>query len=351
MGEIDNMSKLKLSIAFWDYDRTRPLIDGAVGIEGVEAKYVPLWVEETFYRMLQNSEFDVAEMSLSGYTLTRFEDNPRFIAIPVFPSRTFRQRSIYVNKDSGIESPKDLIGKKVGLTRYRQTAGVYIRGMLAEDYGVPVESVKYVAGGLEVPEEDGKFWSMGSLGKKLKEKHGIDFSAESKRPLSPMLESGEIDAIYTARTPSSYNNGNGKVKRLFENYREEEMNYYRKTGIFPIMHTMVIKREVYEENPWVAVNLYKAFVRAKALAYRKNLQTGALRYMLPWMNEEIEIMNELAGRDYWPYGIEPNRTVLSAFLRYSYNQHLAKELLKPEDLFAKETHNMLHIDEFSPASL
>lgn len=345
------MSKLQLSIAFWDYDRTRPLIDGAVNVQGVEAKYIPLWVEETFYRMLRNSEFDVAEMSLSGYTLTRFEEDQRFIAIPVFPSRTFRQRSIYVNKNSGIETPRDLIGKKVGITRYRQTAGVYIRGMLEEDYGVPFDSVSYVAGGLEVPEEDGQFWGMKSLGTELREKHGVDFTVENKRSLSPMLESGEIDAIYTARTPSSYRKGDGNVKRLFEDYREEEMNYYRKTGIFPIMHTMVIKREIYEENPWIAVNLYNAFARAKALAYRKNIQTGALRYMLPWMNEEIEIMSDLAGKDYWPYGIEANKTVLSAFLRYSFNQHLAKELLKPEDLFARETHKMMDIDEYSPAGL
>lgn len=345
------MSKLKLSIAFWDYDRTRPLIDGKVKIDGIEPNYVPLWVEETFFRMLRNSEFDVAEMSLSAYTLTLFEENPRFIAIPVFPSRTFRQRSIYINSESGIETPQDLKGKKIGLTRYRQTAGVYIRGMLADTYGVPLDSVKYVTGGLEVKETDGKFWSMASLNDELKEKHGIDITSQNERPLTPMLESGEIDAIYTARMPSSFAKGSSKVKRLFPNYREEEIRYYKDTGIFPIMHTMVIKRSVYEENPWIAATLYKAFTNAKRYAYRQNYQTGALRYMLPWMNEDIETMTSLAGGDYWPYGIEENRHVLSTFLRYSYEQKLAKKLLKPEDLFAPETHTMLDIDEHSPANL
>lgn len=151
--------------------------------------------------------------------------------------------------------------------------------------------------------------------------------------------------------PSNFNPNAGKVKRLFPNYRDEEIRYYGKTGIFPIMHTMVIRRDVYEKNPWIAASLFKAFDRSKELAYRLNYQTGALRYMLPWMNEEIEIMESIFGKDYWPYGIESNRTTIEAFLKYMFQQGLTKKLYKPEEIFAKETLDMFKIDANSPANL
>jgi 4,5-dihydroxyphthalate decarboxylase len=344
-------NRLPLSIAFWDYDRTKPMIEGKIGIDGVEPRYVPLWVEETFFRMLHNAEFDVSEMSFAGYIVSLSEPDPKFIAIPVFPSRTFRQRSIYVNKNNGIKSPSDLKGKTVGMPRYRQTAGVYIRGMLEDYYGVPASSIKYVTGGLEERVQEGKLWSMSELNSKLKNDYGINVTQESEKSLSAMLDTGEIDAIYTARMPSTFNKPNGNVERLFPDYRREEIEYFSKTGIFPIMHTMVIRRDVYEENPWVASSLVKAFERSKNFAYTLNYQTGALRYMLPWMNEEIEIMENIIGKDYWPYGIEKNRKTLDAFLDYMHRQGLSNRHYKPEEIFATETLEMFRIDSNSPANL
>ncbi len=344
-------NRLPLSIAFWDYDRTIPLLEGKIRIDGVEPRYVPLWVEETFYRMLHNNEFDVSEMSFAAYVTSLSEVHRRFIAIPVFPSRTFRHRSIYVNKESGIEQASDLKGKIVGIPRYRQTAGVYIRGMLEDYYSVPSNSVKYITGGLEDNLQEGKFWVMSELYDKLRKEKGIIIESETQKSLSSMLESGEIDALYTARMPSTFKNTESKVARLFPDYRMEEINFFRKTGIFPIMHVIVLRKEVYEENPWVVSSLIKAFNRSKDLAYKLNYQTGALRSMLPWMNEEIEIMKNISGEDYWPYGVEKNLVTLNAFLKYIYKQGLAPKEYKPEDIFAKESFDLFQIDDNSPANL
>lgn len=344
------INRLPLSIAFWDYDRTRPLLDGKIGIDGVEPRYVPLWVEETFYRMLRNSEFDVSEMSFAAYIASLSESNSRFLAIPVFPSRTFRHRSIYINKESGIEKPADLKGKRVGIPRYRQTAGVYIRGMLEDYYGVPCNSVKYVTGGLEDKVQEGKVWAMSELNERLRREKGVIIEPEPKRSLSSMLENGDIDAIYTARMPSSFTGDDNKVIRLFPDYRIEEIKYYKETGIFPIMHVIVIRKEVYDENHWIVSSLMKAFERSKQMAYKLNYQTGALRSMLPWMNEEIEIMTSISGEDYWPYGLEGNTKTLSAFLKYIYKQGLSTREYRPEEIFAKESFEIFKIDSNSPAN-
>jgi 4,5-dihydroxyphthalate decarboxylase len=343
-------NRLPLSIAFWDYDRTRPLLDGKVGIDGIEPRYVPLWVEETFYRMLRNAEFDVSEMSFAAYMASLSESSQRFVAIPVFPSRTFRHRSIYINKDSGIKNPIDLKGKRVGIPRYRQTAGVYIRGMLEDYYGVPCNSVVYVTGGLEDKVQEGKVWAMSELNEKLRKEKGIIIEPESHKSLSSMLDNGDIDAIYTARMPSSFTGSSGNVIRLFPDYRKEEINFYKETGIFPIMHVVVIRNDVYEKNRWVVSSLMKAFERSKQMAYKLNYQTGAVRSMLPWMNEEIEIMTSISGEDYWPYGVERNSKTLSAFLKYIYKQGLSSKEYKPEEIFAKESFETFHIDDNSPAN-
>jgi 4,5-dihydroxyphthalate decarboxylase len=324
------MSKLRLSLACWNYDRTRALLEGRIPVDGIELTYLNLPVEETFFRMLRHREFDVAEMSLSSYVMSRFADPPPFIAIPVFPSRFFRHSCIYVNRNSGIREPKDLIGKRVGTPEFQMTAGVWIRGILSDEYQVPVTSVMFFNGGEEQPGRPEKL--------KLDLPPSIRLeSIPEDKTLSAMLASREIDALYTARMPSTFMQGSGSVKRLFENYPEVEKEYFQRTRIFPIMHTVVIRSDVYEKFPWVAQSLYKAFVLAQGEVYQDLYQTAALKFMLPWLIRHVEDTRALMGQDFWPYGVEPNLHVLETFLRYSREQGLSRDQLKPHDLFAKET--------------
>src|SRR5215467_6218383 len=255
------MAKLKLTMACWDYDRTRALMEDRVPIDGIELNYLNLPVEETFFRMLRHQEFDVAEMSLSSYTVSLFKEKPPFIAIPVFTSRFFRHSCIYVNRDSGIREPKDLIGKRVGSPEYQMTAPVWIRGVLSDEYGVPVASARYFTGGEEEPGRPEK------LALSLPAEIQVEPIPETQT-LSRAIETGEIDALYTARMPSTYRNGSGRVRRLFEDYHAVERDYYQRTRIFPIMHTVAIRRELYAAHPWVAQSLFKAFVEAQKEVYR-----------------------------------------------------------------------------------
>ncbi len=324
------MSKLRLTLACWNYDRTRALMEDRIPIEGIELNCLNLVVEETFFRMLRNQEFDVAEMSLSSYTLSLFRDPSPFVAIPVFPSRAFRHSGIFVNADAGIREPRDLIGKRVGNPEYQLTANVWIRGILADEYGVPADSVSYFRGGLEQP---------GRI-----EKAAIALPADihiedipADRTLAKMLEAGEIDALYAPRAPSTLGDGRGKVRRLFPDYAAVEREYYRKTKIFPIMHVVAIRREVYEKNPWVAQSLYKAFAAAQQEAYDDLHEIAALKVMLPWLLPQVEDTERLMGRDFWPYGYPSNIHALSTFLRYSFEQGLARRQLDPQELFAPQT--------------
>jgi 4,5-dihydroxyphthalate decarboxylase len=269
-------------------------------------------------------------MSLSSYTLSLFKDPKPFVAIPVFPSRFFRHSCIYVNRNSGIREPKDLIGKRVGNPEYQLTAGVWIRGILSDDYKVPVSSVIYFRGGEEEPGRTEK------LAISLPPEIRLE-SIPPDKTLSHMLRDGEIDAVYSPRMPSSFTPGSGNVRRLFEDYETVEKEYYKRTKIFPIMHTVVIRREIYEKHPWVAQSLYKAFVYAQREAYQDLYETAALKFMLPWLIRHAEDTRDLMGPDFWSYGVEPNVHVLNTFLRYSFEQGLAKRLLTPQDLFVPES--------------
>jgi 4,5-dihydroxyphthalate decarboxylase len=324
------MAKLRLTMACSNYDRTRALLEDRIPIDGIELNYLNLPVEETFFRMLRYREFDVAEMSLSSYTVSLGRENPPFIAIPVFPSRVFRHSCIYVHSGAGIREPKDLIGKRVGNPEYQMTAPVWIRGILSDEYGVPVTAVTYFSGGEEQP---GRF-----------EKIPLDLPPEIRsqripdhKTLSEMIETGEIDALYTARAPSSFTRSPDKVLRLFPDYAAVEREYYRKTKIFPIMHTVVIRREVYERNPWVVQSLYKALIQAQREVYEDLHDDGVLKLMLPWLPAHVEETERLMGPDFWPYGLEPNLPALGTFLRYHHEQGLSKRLREPKDLFAPES--------------
>jgi 4,5-dihydroxyphthalate decarboxylase len=322
--------KLRITLACWDYDRTRALMDGRVGVDGVDLTYLNLPVEETFFRMLRNAEFDACEMSLSSYTVSLFEDAPRFIAIPVFPSRYFRHSCIYVHANAGIREPKDLIGKRVGTPEYQMTAPVWIRGILADQYQVPVSSVTYFTGGQEEPGRSEKL--------ELSLPSSIRVAPiGAGKTLARMLEAGEIDALHTARAPSTFRGGAGSVRRLFPDYARVEREYYARTRIFPIMHTVVLRRDLYASYPWLAQSLYKAFVEAQRIAYRDLRETAALKSMLPWLPHHLEETESAMGQDFWQYGYAPNQAALATFLTYSWEQGLSRRQLAPQELFAKET--------------
>lgn len=329
--------RVPVALACGDYDRTQALRDGRVRPEGVDLTYLTLPVEETFFRMTRHREFDAAEMSLSSYVLTLFEsgfeagfrDAP-FVAIPVFPSRMFRHSGIYVHASSGIEDPSDLAGRVVGVPEYQMTAAVWIRGILAERHRVPIGSVHYRTGGLHQPGRVEK------LPIRLPPGVRVD-PVPTGQHLTEMLVTGKIDALYSARTPRPFADGRPEIRRLFSDPRAEEERYYAETRIFPIMHTVVLRRDVYEKHRWLARSLYEAFRSAKDDLGRDIGETNALRHMLPWLCDEVDRTRRLMGHDFWPYGLPANENTLRTFLRYSHEQGLAKRLLDPAELFAPET--------------
>jgi 4,5-dihydroxyphthalate decarboxylase len=305
-------------------------MDRTVVPDGIDLVYLNMPVEETFFRMLRHREFDIAEMSLSSYVMSQFTEERPFVAIPVFPSRYFRHSSIYVNADAGIREPRDLIGRRVGSPEYQMTAPVWIRGILSDEYGVKVDDVVHYTGGEEQPNRPEK------LPLSLPQNIRVERIGPTQT-LSAMIRDGEIDALYTARKPSSYDGPQGKVRRLFEDFVDVERAYFRKTNIFPIMHTIVIRRDVYESHRWIAQSLFKAFAEAQYRIYRELEETAALKVMLPWLNAHVEEARRIMGDDYWSYGFKQNRETLDTFLRYSYEQGLSKRRLSPEEIFVPET--------------
>ena len=324
------MEKVRLTLACWDYDRTRALQDGRVRVEGVELTYLPLLVEETFWRMLRYQEFDVAELSMGSYLMARDKGSPRFVAIPVFPSRAFRHSYIYVNTNSGIQEPKDLRGKRMAVPEYQITMAIWARGILQHDYGVKPEDMKWFTGGAEHPGREEK------LRPDLPKNIDIRLIGPDQT-LSSMLERGEIDALMCAHIPSPFERHSPKVRRLFPNFREVEKDYYRRTKIFPIMHAVAIREDVYESHPWVAQSLFKAFSQAKKMCEESMYKFSALPYMLAWSIAEIEEEKEIFGEELWPYGLEANRHVLETLVQYAHEQGLIKKQLDVQSLFAPNT--------------
>jgi 4,5-dihydroxyphthalate decarboxylase len=325
------MGKLPLTVACWDYDRTRALQDGRVQVEGVELTYLPLRVEETFWRMLRYGEFDAAELSMGSYLMAREKGFPKLIAIPVFPSRAFRHSCIYINTGAGIKEPKDLAGKRVGVPEYQITMAIWARGILQHEYGVKPEQMKWFTGGEEHP------------GREDKVKHDLPKTIDIRpigpeQTLSSMLERGEIDAMISAHMPSPFVRRSPKVGRLIPNFVQVEKDYYRRTKILPIMHTVALREEFYEKNPWVAQSLCKAFAESKRICQEAMYEFSALKYMLAWSIAEMEEEREIFGAgELWPYGLEANRHVLETLVQYANEQGLIKSRLELKSLFAPNT--------------
>jgi 4,5-dihydroxyphthalate decarboxylase len=324
------MGKLRLSLACWNYDRVRALADGRVQVDGVDLNLMTLPVEETFFRMLRFREFDAAEMSLSSYAVSLTREDPAFIAIPVFPSRFFRHSCIFVSTRGCVREPADLAGARIGVPEYQMTAPVWIRGVIQDDYGVDPAAPTYLTGGEEEPGRDEK------LTLNLPERFKVQPIGPTQT-LSAMLADGEIDALYTARAPSTFYSRPGDVRRLFPEAAAVERAYFARTGIFPIMHVIALRRDVYAANPWLARALMKAFTAAKAIAYEELKVTASLATMLPWQTAAVEEAVREMGSDWWSYGLEANEAVLDTFLRYHHEQGLSPRRLQPRELFARET--------------
>lgn len=330
------MAKLKLTLACWDYDRTRALFDGRILLDGVDLE---LWsthnVGEIMERMLRHQQFEVSELGITYYLRSLELTRPPFIAIPVFPNRFFRHSSIFVNATKGIQSPSDLAGRRVGeLHRYGHDAGIWAKGALSDDFGVKASSMVHYVGGMERT-VTGPDWAPFDPPADVTINH---LSAE--QGLDEMLVRGEIDALFTAHLPPSARKNPDRVRRLFPDFEDVERDYFRRTGIFPIMHTVVIRRDVYDQNRWIARALMQAFEEAKTLAM-KAYNAADIFFnaptMIPWFVSLRERNRALMGENFWPYGIEANRKSLEACLRHHREQGILKRSHNIEELFAPET--------------
>jgi 4,5-dihydroxyphthalate decarboxylase len=319
---------MNLTIACGRYDRTQALIDGRVKPEGVDQlTYLALRPGETFWRMLNHEEFDASEMSLSSYTILRSEGDTRFIAIPVFPSRVFRQNALYVRADSPLRGPADLKGKRIGVGDYQMTAAVWLRGFLQHEYGVMPKDLA---------------WVIGRPIRTIEPPRGIRLEPlAAGTTLEDMLERGEIDALMTVMIPKTLGKS---VRRLVPDFRQVELAYYRKTKIFPIMHTFVLRRAVYDAHRWLATSLYRAFVRSRDMALRHMYDTDALTVSLPWVIDEIERGREIP----WDYSIEGSRPTREALVQYLDEQTLTRRRMRVEELFAPNIDS--HLDQYLTAT-
>jgi len=319
------MTKLRLTCALWDYDRTRPLIDGRVAPEDIELDIQIVRPGKTFQRMLETGEFDVCEMSLSTFAILKAQGECPFAGLPVPLSKIFRHSCIYVRTGAGISRPADLKGKRAGTPQYSATGIVFLRGMLKDEYGVAPEDMDWFTGGLNKPGEKPR------LPLNLPVRHE---SIGETQTLEQMFRAGELDVLFANQIPHLFLDGSSSIARLFPNYREMEKDYFRRTGIFPIMHIVVIRNDVFRANPWVAASLTHAFCAARDLAVEGLYDSDALRLSLPFLLDHVEEARAVFGRDFWPYGVEANRATWDALCRYVYDQGLAPRLLTADELFA-----------------
>lgn len=319
-----------ITIACWSYDRIWPLINGQVRIEGCDATFLDLEPEEMFHRALHFEAFDVTELSFSNYLTLTARGNCPYIAIPVFPGRRFRHSGIYVNRRSGIRKPGDLKGRRVGSPEYQVTASVWIRGILEDEYGVKPSDILWRAGGIYET----------SRTEKVTFCTPRDIELERIAPgktLSQMLIDGEIDALIGPRAPSCFHQGQPDIVRLFPDFIEKEKEYFRRTGIFPIMHVLAVHKKKVGELRWLPSSLFKAFETAKDMAIERLLEENEPMVTYPWIDGVVREAQEFMGRDFWPYGVEENRKTLEAFLRYHFSQGLSERRLAIDEIFVPST--------------
>lgn len=319
------MTKLNLSVAMGDYDRTRALLDGTVQIDGVDPVYMTLSPEETFFRAFRNVEFDISELSLSSYLVKASKGESPYVAVPVFLSRAFRHTSIYVRKDR-IKRPEDLKGCRIGVPEYQLTAIVWARSILQDDFGVRPEDVTWVRGGIDEPGRPEKI--------KLQLPPDVRMeNAPEGDTISAMLDRGDIDAFIAPRPPGGAAATNPDVGWLFPDPTAVAKDYYQRTGVFPIMHVVGIKKEVAAKHPWLPGAVLKAFEQAKKAALEKLADTSATKVTLPFVEEQLKAARDLMGDDYWSYGVDANRKTLATFVRHHHSQGLSARLMSVDEIF------------------
>jgi 4,5-dihydroxyphthalate decarboxylase len=321
------MPNLKLTLACWDYDRTRPLIDGRVKPEGIDLDITILRPRQAFQRMLDKKEFQVSELSLASYTALKGRGDCPFVAVPVALSKIFRHSCIYVRTGAGIRTPQDLKGKRVGTSQWSSTGLVFMRGMLQHDYGVTAQDMHWFMGGLN------SFVEPPLIALDLPPAIRLDFLS-GNATLESMFAAGELDALLSLYIPELFLSGSPDIARLFPDYKEIEQDYYRRTRIFPIMHTVVLREDVHRAHPWAARSIYRAFMQARDLAVNGLYDTDALRVALPWLIDHVEEARRVIGENFWAYGLEPNRPTFEAIGRYVHEQGLSPRVVSADELFA-----------------
>jgi 4,5-dihydroxyphthalate decarboxylase len=313
-----------LTLACGNYAITQALIDGTVKPEGLDLNWITIQHGEMWRRMLNHYEFDASELSFSSYIVSRTLNRP-LIAVPVFPGRAFRHSYIFINTNSGIKEPEDLKGKRVGVGEFQQTATVWVRGILQNEYGVRPESIRWFT------------WAKrSSFDVEFPKQYEIQ-KLTSDKPVDKMLMDGELDAVICTSLFQSFIDGAPNVRRLFPNYKEVESGYFKKTGIFPIMHTLVIREELWRECPWIASSLCKAFQTAKELAYQRFNDISPYTICMAWFREPMEEQTKILGNDPWSYGLDKNRNTIATLVQYLYEQGLIKKKPTVEELFAPNT--------------
>jgi 4,5-dihydroxyphthalate decarboxylase len=323
------VTKLEITVAAWDYDRVRPIMDGRVSIEGCSVNFVVIGPEECFHRAWLNGDFDVTEIGLGAHLIATSRGEAPYVGVPAFVSRMFRHSALYIRSDRGITTPADLRDKLVGVPEYQIAAALWVRGFLADDYGVMPDEVRWRQAGQR------------QAGRAEKWPNNLppDFPLEplpEGLTLDAALEDGALDAVITPRVPRAYSPG-GTVVRLFEDFETVEADYYTRTGVFPTMHAVGIRRDVFEQNPWLATSVFKAFQAAKEIAVADLHEAAALKTTLPWGLASIARAEAILGPDIWPYGFDENRRTLEAMARYAWEQGMLPREVAIEELFAPST--------------
>jgi 4,5-dihydroxyphthalate decarboxylase len=313
-----------LTFACGHYDRTQALIDGTVKPDGLELNWLTIPHDEMWARMLYHYEFDASELSFSSYIIAKTAKKP-LIAIPIFPARAFRHSYIFVNARSGIKEPKDLEGKRVALKEFQKTAAVWLRGILAQDYGVAVDRIEW------------REWARkSSMDVQIPTRYDVRKLPDGNQP-DRLLIDGEVDAMICTSLFPSFVKGHPNIRRLFENYKEEEKAFFERTGIFPIMHTVVMRQELWNASPWMAPSLFKAFQQAKEIAYRRVNDTSPYKLSMAWFREPMKEQAQILGDDPWSNGLAANRKTIETLVDYVYQQGFTGKKLGVEELFAPNT--------------